>query len=65
MGRGGHRRRNKNAQLIVCQIMLDALRELKLSYSETTWKRQQELTPLRKSPIATTSHETVSAHPKA
>ena len=38
----------KNARLIVSQIVLDALRELKMTYPKTTAKRRQELKDIRK-----------------
>jgi PPK2 family polyphosphate:nucleotide phosphotransferase len=38
----------KNARLIVSQIVLDALKELKMTYPETTAKRRQELKSIRK-----------------
>ena len=38
----------KNARLIVSQIVLDALHELKLVYPETTAKRRRELKSIRK-----------------
>jgi PPK2 family polyphosphate:nucleotide phosphotransferase len=38
----------KNARLIVSQIVLDALHELKLAYPETTAKRRRELKSIRK-----------------
>lgn len=37
-----------NAQLIVSQIILDTLEELKMSYPKTTAKRRQELQSIRK-----------------
>jgi PPK2 family polyphosphate:nucleotide phosphotransferase len=38
----------KNARLIVSQIVLDALNELKMAYPKTTAKRRQELKSIRK-----------------
>jgi PPK2 family polyphosphate:nucleotide phosphotransferase len=38
----------ENARLIVSQIVLDALRELKMAYPKTTAKRRQELESIRK-----------------
>jgi PPK2 family polyphosphate:nucleotide phosphotransferase len=38
----------KNARLIVSQIVLDALQELKLAYPKTTSKRRRELKSIRK-----------------
>jgi len=38
----------ENARLIVSQILLDALKELKLAYPKTTAKRRQELESIRK-----------------
>jgi PPK2 family polyphosphate:nucleotide phosphotransferase len=38
----------ENARLIVSQIVLDALRELKMSYPTATAKRKRELTSIRK-----------------
>ncbi len=38
----------ENARLIVSQIVLDTLNELKMTYPETTEKRQQELKAIRK-----------------
>jgi PPK2 family polyphosphate:nucleotide phosphotransferase len=38
----------ENARLIVSQILLDALHELKLAYPETTTKRRRELASIRK-----------------
>jgi len=38
----------KNARLIVSQIILDALRELKMSYPKVTPKRCRELKSIRK-----------------
>ena len=38
----------KNARLIVSQIVLDALEDLKLSYPEVTAARRQELKAIRK-----------------
>jgi polyphosphate kinase 2 (PPK2 family) len=37
-----------NARLIVSQIVLDALNDLKMSYPKTTAKRLQELKSIRK-----------------
>jgi polyphosphate kinase 2 (PPK2 family) len=37
-----------NARLIVSQIVLDALNDLKMSYPKTTAKRRQELIAIRK-----------------
>ena len=38
----------ENARLIVSQIVLDALKELKMAYPRTTAKRRRELTSIRK-----------------
>jgi len=38
----------ENARLIVSQIVLDTLGELKMSYPKTTPKRRQELLAIRK-----------------
>ena len=38
----------ENAQLIVSQIVLDALNDLALAYPKTTAKRMRELESLRK-----------------
>jgi hypothetical protein len=38
----------ENARLIVSQIVLDALNELKMAYPKTTSKRRRELTSIRK-----------------
>jgi len=38
----------ENARLLVSQIVLDALHELKMAYPKTTAKRQQELIAIRK-----------------
>lgn len=38
----------ENARLIVSQILLDALEELKMAYPTTTAKRRQELQAIRK-----------------
>jgi PPK2 family polyphosphate:nucleotide phosphotransferase len=38
----------ENARLIVSQIVLDALKELKMAYPKTTAKRSEELTAIRK-----------------
>jgi PPK2 family polyphosphate:nucleotide phosphotransferase len=38
----------ENARLIVCQIVLDALNELKMEYPKTTAKRRRELKSIRK-----------------
>ena len=38
----------ENARLIVSQIVLDALEDLKMSYPKTTEKRQEELRAIRK-----------------
>jgi PPK2 family polyphosphate:nucleotide phosphotransferase len=38
----------ENARLLVSQIVLDALQELKMAYPKTTAKRQQELIAIRK-----------------
>jgi polyphosphate kinase 2 (PPK2 family) len=38
----------KNARLIVSQIVLDALNELKMAYPKTTAKRRRELKSIRK-----------------
>ena len=38
----------ENARLIVSQIVLDSLRDLRMSYPKTTAKRQQELKAIRK-----------------
>jgi len=38
----------KNARLIVSQIVLDAFRELKMAYPQTTAKRRRELKSIRK-----------------
>ena len=38
----------ENARLIVSQIVLDALGELKMSYPKTTAKRREELVAIRK-----------------
>ena len=38
----------ENARLIVSQIVLDALSELKMAYPKTTAKRRQELKSIRK-----------------
>jgi polyphosphate kinase 2 (PPK2 family) len=38
----------ENARLIVSQIVLDGLRELKAAYPQTTEKRRRELKSLRK-----------------
>jgi polyphosphate kinase 2 (PPK2 family) len=38
----------KNARLIVSQIVLDALHELKMAYPKTTPKRRRELKSIRK-----------------
>ena len=37
-----------NARLIVSQIVLDALNELKMAYPKTTAKRRRELKSIRK-----------------
>jgi PPK2 family polyphosphate:nucleotide phosphotransferase len=37
-----------NARLIVSQVVLDALKELKMAYPKATAKRQEELTSIRK-----------------
>jgi polyphosphate kinase 2 (PPK2 family) len=37
-----------NARLIVSQIVLDALNELKMAYPKTTGKRRRELESIRK-----------------
>jgi hypothetical protein len=38
----------QNARLIVSQIVLDALTDLKMSYPRTTTKRHEELESIRK-----------------
>ena len=38
----------ENARLIVSQIVLDALNELKMAYPKTTAKRRRELKSIRK-----------------
>ena len=38
----------ENARLVVSQIVLDALRELKMAYPKTTAKRRLELKSIRK-----------------
>ena len=38
----------ENARLIVSQIVLDALSDLKMAYPKTTPKRRQELKSIRK-----------------
>lgn len=38
----------ENARLIVSQIVLDALNDLKMKYPETTAKRRKELNAIRK-----------------
>jgi polyphosphate kinase 2 (PPK2 family) len=38
----------ENARLIVSQIVLDSLHELKMAYPKTTAKRRQELKSIRK-----------------
>jgi len=38
----------ENARLIVSQIVLDALNELKMAYPKTTSKRRRELESIRK-----------------
>jgi hypothetical protein len=38
----------ENARLIISQIILDALSELKLAYPRTTPKRRRELEAIRK-----------------
>jgi hypothetical protein len=38
----------ENARLIVSQIVLDTLSELKMAYPKTTEKRRQELKAIRK-----------------
>ncbi len=38
----------ENARLIVSQIVLDALDELKMAYPKTTAKRRRELKSIRK-----------------
>ena len=38
----------ENARLIVSQIVLDALNDLKMAYPKTTSKRRQELKSIRK-----------------
>ena len=38
----------ENARLIVSQIVLDALKELKMAYPKTTAKRRRELKSIRK-----------------
>jgi hypothetical protein len=38
----------KNARLIVSEIILDALEDLKMSYPETTDERRKELEAIRK-----------------
>jgi polyphosphate kinase 2 (PPK2 family) len=38
----------ENARLIISQIVLDAFKELKMSYPKTTAKRRQELKSIRK-----------------
>jgi polyphosphate kinase 2 (PPK2 family) len=38
----------ENARLIVSQIVLDSLRELKMSYPKTTAKRRRELKSIRR-----------------
>jgi hypothetical protein len=38
----------ENARLIVSQMVLDALNELKMAYPKTTAKRQRELKSIRK-----------------
>jgi hypothetical protein len=38
----------ENARLIVSQIVLDSLHELKMAYPKTTAKRQRELESIRK-----------------
>ncbi len=38
----------ENARLIVSQIVLDALRDLKMAYPQTTAKRRRELKSIRK-----------------
>jgi hypothetical protein len=38
----------ENARLIVSQIVLDALNELKMAYPKTTAKRREELNSIRK-----------------
>jgi len=38
----------ENARLIVSQIVLDAFKELKMAYPETTAKRGDELKSIRK-----------------
>jgi hypothetical protein len=38
----------ENARLIVSQIVLDALSDLKMAYPKTTAKRRQELKSIRK-----------------
>ena len=38
----------ENARLIVSQIVIDALKELKMSYPKTTPKRRRELESIRK-----------------
>ncbi len=37
----------KNARLIISQILLDTLADLKMAYPETTDKRRQELESIR------------------
>ncbi len=39
----------ENARLIVSQIVLDALQELKMSYPQTTEERRKELLAIRES----------------
>jgi hypothetical protein len=38
----------ENARLIVSQIVLDALKDLKMAHPKTTEKRRQELKAIRK-----------------
>lgn len=38
----------ENARLIVSQIVLDTLKELKMAYPKTTAKRRQDLKSIRK-----------------
>jgi hypothetical protein len=38
----------ENARLLVSQIVLDALDELKMAYPKTTAKRREELQSIRK-----------------
>jgi polyphosphate kinase 2 (PPK2 family) len=46
----------ENARLIVSQIVLDALNELKMAYPKTTAKRRRELKSIRK-PLWRQNHD--------